>query len=218
MKFAKLMMAAALLAGTLFVVTGCGDSSPKQGNPSPSGKNSSAELRSKSLNQLRQIGTACKMYSQDSNEHFPVNLYLVVILSAMEDSKVFVAPQDKKRTPADFSKFPKWDLRGNEIVGISKAYWFSFPDANLSYAYVGTGLTESSNAACPMVFEKPDVVRDGLINVAFVDGSARTIELKNKKPQTCLEIVKDIADPKVIGEKDYAILLKNAEEIDKKAK
>ena len=206
MKFAKLMMAAAITAGTLFVIIGCGES--QSGKPQ-SGK-SQRQLQQESLANLKQIGTACKMYSADCCESFPVNLSGLVTQSYLTDPKVFVSPLDKKRTPADFSKFPNYRTHRPQDV-----YSFSFPEANLSYVYLGAGLKETTKPEFPIAFEKPDLVIDGLsINVLFADGSVRNYCFSKKDfPRTCFEVVKHFVAP-LSNDKDYSILLKNAEAFD----
>ena len=202
MKFAKLMMAAAIAAGTMFVIIGCGESEQ-------SSRESDKKLRLGSIANLKQIGTACKMYSMNFQEHYPVNLSGLVTQCYLDDPKVFVSPLDKKRTPADFSKFPNYDTHRAQDI-----YSFSFPEANLSYVYLGAGLKETSDPDCPIAFEKPDLIQDGHLNILYVDGHVSSWLINNKKPRTCVEILNEL--PFVGAEK--AILLKNAEEIDKKAK
>lgn len=84
MKIAKIILAAAVAAGTLFAVTGCGKNTKQK------------ELDG--VKQLKNICLYCKMYSGDHGDKFPDDF--TQLSDYFLDSQDFISPWDSKRTPS----------------------------------------------------------------------------------------------------------------------
>ena len=147
--------------------------------------------RISSVSNLKQIGLGCKMYCMDHSEKFPNDLTELVKGNYLTDLKVYVAPIDEARK-----------VSKDKVIG----------QANTSYAYVGKGLTENSNADLPLAFEKPDVAakHGGECSVVFVDGHVHSVKTKGK---TCKAIAQQLTRrlaKNPANAKDIAIIMANA--------
>ncbi len=149
-----------------------------------------------SLNNLRQIGLGCLMYSGDHNGDFPtkvgyLGLNMLIEQNYIQGGKVFIHPSDDARQP------------GEELLPRESA---------TSYAYVGAGLRDDhANAtATPIAIQKP-AADDRAILVLFMDGH---VELQAPRADTVAGTIEALRQRYNWPDEDYQLLLENARQID----
>ena len=99
-------------------------------------------------NNLRQIGLAVRIYNTDSEGKFPANFQAVT--QELGTPKILVCPADHQHSVAET--------------------WAAFSDANVSYRYLGRGLT---NEDATVVIAMCTNHMGGAANVLFGDGSVQ---------------------------------------------
>jgi hypothetical protein len=105
---------------------------------------------------LKQIGLALKMYSLDNNDHFPSGnavecLSVLRKGSYLKDAESLVCPGTKDR-PA------KPDV--------------PLTQENISYVYLGSGLTEADSPDSPLAADKMGCKHQGR-NILYLNGQVR---------------------------------------------
>jgi prepilin-type N-terminal cleavage/methylation domain-containing protein len=127
--------------------------------------------RAQCLNNVRQIGLACKQYAVDNNEAFPdasgtagasSNDYFLTMVTNgtyMQVDRVFICPSDTVRAAGTYP-YPNAALAD------------AFTSANNSYSYVG-GLNEAVSTDTPLVLDR------GLSNSESATAPARTTAAAN---------------------------------------
>lgn len=148
--------------------------------------------RARSIDNLKLIGLYCHLFSFDHNDKFPDRLTTGFDAyfgkNADKAATVFVSPLDSRRKAS-----------ADKIIRPS----------NISYAYVGKGLSLSSlrrPSRLPLAFEKPDVVAaaDGFCGVLFADGHVARVRVEGR---TCRVIVEELTKDLAGGQDAQAVAL-----------
>ena len=145
------------------------------------------------INNLKQIGLACRMYSAQHDDKFP-ELDGVAGLKELKDllgrSQVYVCPSSSTI------------VQNNQPL----------TEDTVSYVYLG-GFSEYDNCFIPLAFDKPGN-HNGFCNVLFLDGHVKEFAGKNFK--TCKEIIEFLIKQNDYSEKIKTILRLKAEDADKR--
>ena len=152
-----------------------------------------AAAQAQSTNNLKQIGLALLMYDSDNNR-LPSSLSELSEKGYLDNPKCYISPLD-----------------GKVILSTGKV----IRQGNTSYAYVGKGIsTSSASASLPIAFEKPSAIgENGFCAYLRLDGSVSREPVRGK---TCRAIAEELLEFVYgVDEKDKALILANAEAIDK---
>jgi hypothetical protein len=126
------------------------------------------EARSKAaqiatVNRLKQIGLALRIYAVDHGDQFPP--HMVDLLPSLVDPRVFLNPHDSQAPPADLMTRPRE----------AQMAWI---DQQSPFVYVlpGAVLKEiHSPATTVAVYQQPQPGDDSTVGVTFVDGSVQLV-------------------------------------------
>jgi len=104
------------------------------------------------VNNLKQVGLAARMWSNDHNEKFPPDF--ISMSNELSSPKILVCPGDTSKTKA--------------------VNWSEFGPGNVSYEYLQPGFDEKSGQFQTVVFQCPIHGNIGLADGSVQQGSQRT--------------------------------------------
>jgi hypothetical protein len=119
----------------------------------PSTRPTRTSTRSPCLNNIRQIGLACKQYAVDNDEKFPNSFRDLIPGDYLRICKIYICPSDENY------KLIQKRLDENSVDELS------------SYVLV-RGLTEAVDSDTPLIVEKPHLHQNQGGHVFFVGGQA----------------------------------------------
>ena len=148
---------AILMAVVSFFIVGCNEESSSSGGSSSGSPRKNIDIaaaRSQSISNLKQIGLAASLYSDDNDGYFPENLGATIDYTG--DGELFIAPFDQTSTPVKYNQDQWKNLSyGDRSLLVQEL----ISPRNTTYAYIvplGIRIDRiQSPSNFPIAFEKP---------------------------------------------------------------